>query len=281
MDSERTMSATATGRTVQSLVSYLVKNPSRAVCIVADMVSKGFTAELIDEAISAGLIEAWPDCPAGPAVMLSSVVAARNGLVLDDDPETDVHLTARWIKEAEPDLKSRTQFDLHSSVHLVHEKYGGDSFDVFASQDPGPTEAAESNERLEHWYPSDPDVERSMALEPASRKGPKRKEGQKAEIGVVYRDYHAPDHIPSKIYDPIGSGKPGWSRSDETDHVFRNGRMVPTSGCQVCCGRKVSRTTVCLGCLRSGLDDALPPITTSDVARKSYSKDGTLRGGVN
>lgn len=80
-------------------LSRLARGPSAAVLLSAVPARLGIgieaAADLVVELLEAGHLEAWPDCPNGPAVVVSASAAAKLGLTLE--PSGPYGIDSRYV----------------------------------------------------------------------------------------------------------------------------------------------------------------------------------------
>ena len=216
--------------------------------------------EFWDEVLAAesrGEVETWPDHPAGPTVMLSSLAAGRLGLELSSDG-------TRWLRPRQDDPTSieRSNHDVaETSLGLDPDRPGllDDLADPCARTGPEELEARESaeaqaDEILDRL--TDPEGERVLVL----------------------------DHEPTIEERWSNAGKPQVFLP--APHLILGQALQwPVRGlegqtCRGCRDRKLGRTDYCLLCDRSGVDDLiryLLEVSPGPRRIKQHRPDGAAR----
>ena len=204
-----------------------------------------------------GLVETWPDHPAGPAVMLSSLTADALGLRLSTDG-------TRWLRPGEPDPTS-----IDPDLGLVTETDWSQDQDLLGllDQTPDPSLlggpeaalAAEAAERqcldlLDQWTDPDPEAQAPVVLD--------------HEPDLKDRWRAASQEQPT-VFLPAPRLLLGQSLPWPVLVPGREQHWHPGSGpCPGCREQFLGVRTYCLVCCRSGLDDLLAHLLRLETRRQ-------------
>ncbi len=250
-------------RTATALVEDLAKPSGRDV--------EEFWEEVL-EAERAGVVETWADHPAGPTVMISSLTAERNGIRLSSDG-------TRWIGLDEPDPTS-----IDRPLTIIIETDCATDLDRpnYLDSQPDP-KALVGSKSLE-------------AIEDAGRCCRRVEDAWQDRDSGVGPEVLTLDHEAS--FDEL------WTASERDEVVVKlpaprlliglslvwpvmtPGAVPPRPWrpgdglCPACFGRDLSRSSYCLVCCRSGLDDLIrrmSPQAPARIARSRLAPAKTLR----
>ncbi len=200
----------------------------------------------------AGLLEAWPDSPDGPAVVLSAMAARRLRveLVVEDDTSATTKTGTRvlpWIRASKvrsERAEGVTFADLFGGVEAEGED--GDRAGAEGLADPQAEDPAEAAQRAEPNQPPG-DADRNFG---------KRLEG----LAWLARN---------RVIRVLGL------------RVTWPVKCVPGLPCPGCGGRRLEMHEACVvdGCDRSGIDRWLPPVPASERPKAYRGDPDGLAGG--